>query len=100
MASIHRQPGRPNWFCAYTTPDGKRHFKTTKTSDRAEARRVCAAIQRAADLSRSGTLTEDRARRVIESSVAEILEVSGVTFQRLTVEVFFHRLVAGEGTRG
>ena len=86
MASLHRQNGRPYWYCAYTDQKGERHFKSTKSSDKKEAKRVCDAFQRAVDLTKAGTLTEDRARKVIENAVSEILEASGLAMQRFSIE--------------
>lgn len=77
MASIHKQHGKTNWFCAYITADGKRHFKSTGTPDKRQARKTCDAIQDAVDEGRAGTLTVERARRVIENAVREIVEASG-----------------------
>ena len=90
MASLHRQNGRPYWYFAYTDQSGKRHFKSSKTSDKKEARRVADACQRAVDLTKVGTLTEDRARKVIENAVSEILETSGIAMQRFSVEDYLN----------
>lgn len=90
MASLHRQSGRPYWYCAYTDQNGERHFKSTKSSDKKEAKRVCDAFQRAVDLTKVGTLTEDRARKVIENAVSEILEASGVAMQRFSAEDYLN----------
>jgi integrase len=77
MSSIHRQHGKKNWFCAYTGADGKRHFKSTGTSDKRQAKKTCDVIQSAVDERRAGKLTAERARRVIENAVKEIVESSG-----------------------
>ncbi len=77
MSSLHRQHGKPYWYCAYTDQTGQRHFRSTKTSDKKEAKRVCDELQRVVDLARAGTLNEDRVRQVIESAVAGIIEASG-----------------------
>jgi hypothetical protein len=62
VASIHRQPGRPFWFCAFTEFDpqtnrAKRVFRSTKTSDRKQALEICRAWQKAALLARNGKLS-------------------------------------------
>jgi hypothetical protein len=40
-SSFHRQPGKPHWFCTYIDANGKRHFVSTKTSDKKKAQLVC-----------------------------------------------------------
>ena len=71
MASLHKQPGKPNWFCAYTTPDGKRHFKSTGTPDKKAADQVCRTWA-GASLHGDG-LTPDKAREIIARGVADCL---------------------------
>jgi integrase len=67
MASLHRDPrGKsPYWYCAYTEGDGKRHFKSTKETNRKKAQAVCDGWQRAADLARKGLLTQVQALKVV-----------------------------------
>lgn len=71
MASLHKQPGKPNWFCAYTTPDGKRHFKSTGTTDKKAAEQICRTWA-GASLHGDG-LTADKAREIISRGVADCL---------------------------
>ncbi len=71
MASLHKQPGKPNWFCAYTTTDGKRHFKSTGTTDKKAADQICRTWA-GASLHGDG-LTADRAREIIARGVADCL---------------------------
>ena len=62
MASIHKQSGKPNWFCAFTVYDQtgpKRVFRSTQTSNKKQAQQVCDTWQRAALKARSGNLRVD-----------------------------------------
>ncbi len=75
MASIHKDPrGKsPFWYCAYTLPNGKRTFKSTKQKDRKKALEFCLGLERACDDGRAGNLTEARAKALI----GEIVERAG-----------------------
>lgn len=95
MASVHRLPNRPHWFCFYTDEQGARKCKTTGTTNKREALKVCIGFQKAADLARSGRLTEERARLLIESVVTDILESNGTIVKRFTVREWFKSWVAG-----
>src|SRR5207245_2451445 len=77
MPSIHRQPGRPFWFCAFTlfdpeTHTSKRVFRSTKTRDKKQALEVCRAWHKAALLARRGKLSADAAREVITRGVSDV----------------------------
>lgn len=76
MASIHRQPGKPFWFCAFTDPEGKRRFKSTGTADKKEAEKICAGWARTAELGRSKKLTPDRARYIITDTVDDLFRAT------------------------
>jgi integrase len=95
MPSIHRQPGRPHWFCAFTNEHGVRCFKSTKTTNRRQAETICAAYAKAAELARRKELTPDRARKVIETVVAEMLESSGTVLPRYTIKEYFDSWLKG-----
>jgi integrase len=75
MASIHRDPrGKsPYWYCAYTLPNGRRVFRSTKQRDRKKAFDICRALEKAAEKARSGELSEIQVRRLLD----EILESVG-----------------------
>lgn len=90
MSSVHKEKGKPNWFCHYTDHKGRRRRKSTGSDDRKEAIRVCNQIQAIEDKARSGRITEDRARKVIASVVADILEASGAAFHRESVADHFN----------
>jgi integrase len=83
MASLHKQPGKPNWFCAFTTPDGKRHFKSTGTQHRKQAAEICRAWAKAS-LHRE-KLNADKAREIIAAGVADVLAASGESLPSATV---------------
>src|SRR5437763_454466 len=89
MASIHRQKGKPNWFCAFTVYDhsgiAKRVFRSTETSNKKQARQVCDTWQRAALKARNGNLTADSAREVIARGVADVLLALGAELPRHNV---------------
>ena len=82
MASLHRQRGKPNWFCAYTVA-GVRRFRSTKTTDKKQAWQVCSTWSRASAL--GGKLTPERARDVIAAGVADVLMASGQTLPSASI---------------
>src|SRR5262249_20402963 len=83
MASVHRQPGRPFFFCAFSVFDpqtnrNKRMFRSTKTSDRKQALEICRAWYKAARKARQGKLSVDAAREVIAQGVSDVFTAANV----------------------
>ena len=81
MASIHKQPGKPNWFCSFSTWDTeggqwRRHFKSTGSTDKRQAEQICRTWEKAARVGRKGTLTTDAAREIIAGGVADVFSAS------------------------
>ena len=76
MASLHRDPqGRsPYWYCAYTLPDGRRAFKSTKERDRKKADEIRRALEKASATARSGELTEARVRKLLDDVLESVGE--------------------------
>jgi integrase len=94
MPSIHRQPGRPYWFCAFTiiNPEGakKRAFRSTKTRDRKQALEICRAWHKAALHGKNGKLTPEVARDVIKHGVADIFAATNpAALQSFTIRAHF-----------
>lgn len=73
MASLHKDPRSPYWYCAFSLPDGKRTFRSTKQTDRKAALRICIEWEKASEAAGAGALTEAQARKVLDS----ILEAAG-----------------------
>ena len=83
MPSIHRQPGRPFWFCAFSifnpeTQKSKRVFRSTKTRDKKQALEICRAWHKAALKARNGKLSVDAAREVIAQGVSDVFTAANV----------------------
>jgi integrase len=83
MPSIHRQPGRPYWFCAFSifnpeTLRSRRVFRSTKTSDKKQALETCRAWHKAALKARNGKLSVDAAREVIAQGVSDVFTAANV----------------------
>src|SRR5438552_1239986 len=83
MPSIHRQPGRQYWFCAFSiwnpeTLTSKRVFRSTKTRDKKQALEVCRAWHKAALKARNGKLSVDAAREVIAQGVSDVFTAANV----------------------
>lgn len=81
MASIHKQAGKPNWFCSFSTWDleagqWRRRFKSTGSRDKKQAEEICRTWEKAAREGRKGTLTTDAAREVISRGVADVFLAS------------------------
>src|SRR5439155_26522276 len=77
MPSIHRQPGRPFWFCAFTLFNPEIHtstrvFRSTKTRDKKQALEICRTWHKAALKARNGKLSADAAREVITRGVSDV----------------------------
>src|SRR5215510_10981936 len=82
MPSIHRQPGRPHWFCAFSifNADGSRRrvFRSTKTSNKKQALEICRAWHKAALKARNGKLSVDAAREVIAQGVSDVFTAANL----------------------
>ena len=89
MASLHKQAGKPNWFCAFTTSDGRRHFKSTGTRDKKEATQICQTWAQASLYGEK--LNADKAREIIASGVALVLTASGETLPSMTTREWCKR---------
>jgi integrase len=109
MASMHKQDGKPNFFCAFYDPEGFRRFRSTGTDNAKIARTICVNMERAATLARQGKLSNekglkliretcaaiedthgklagDRAHEVLKSSVEEFIKIAGGEFTNYTVQ--------------
>ena len=89
MASLHKQNGKPNWFCAFTTPDGNRHFKSTQTADKKQAHEICRTWAKASLYGEK--LNADKAREIIASGVADVMAASGETLPSSTIREWCKR---------
>jgi len=69
MASIHKRPDSPYYFCAFYGADGRRLKKSTKRKNRTEAMQVCMAWTNASSQARSRNLTAAQARKVLAEMV-------------------------------
>jgi len=83
MPSVHRQSGRPFWFCAFSivnpeTHTSKRVFRSTKTRDKKQALEIGRAWHKAALKARNGQLSVDAAREVIAQGVSEVFTAANV----------------------
>jgi integrase len=104
MASIHKQPGRPNWFCAFYDPEGFRRFRSTGTSNAKIARTICVKVEHAANLTRQGKLSNEKGLKLVRETCAAIAETHGElagtraeVVLKLAVEEFI-RTAGGEFT--
>jgi integrase len=77
MASIHKQAGRPNWFCAFYDPEGFRRFRSTGTENAKIARTICVNIEHAAALTRQGKLSNEKAMKLVRETCDSIGETHG-----------------------
>lgn len=65
MPSIHRRPRSPYWYAAYVDGDGRRTLRSTGTTDRTKALKICLSLSDAAREGREGLLTERRVRQAM-----------------------------------
>jgi integrase len=118
MASIHKQSGRPNWFCAFYDPEGFRRFRSTGTEHAKIARTICVSIEHAATLTRQGKLSNekalklvreasagigethgklagDRAETVLKTAIEEFIKIAGGEFTSYTIKTWLESWVTG-----
>ncbi|MEI8290379.1 MAG: tyrosine-type recombinase/integrase [Verrucomicrobiota bacterium] len=118
MASIHREENKPNWFCHYYDPEGYRRKRSTGTTNEKIANTICLNVERAADLTRDGRLTNEkglklvretctaigethgklaatRAESVLKSAVEEFIRIGGGEFTSYTVRSWFNTWMDG-----
>src|ERR1035437_9584405 len=96
MASLHKDPrGKsPYFYAAFTLPDGRRTFRSTKLTDRKQAWEVCLQWERAAEQGRDGNFTEAQARKVLNT----ILENTGqAPMQTEAIHDYFTNWLNGKG---
>src|SRR5687767_5536900 len=96
MASVHIQPDRPFWYCAYTNHEGKRRFISTKTGDRKEAEKFARSVEATVEKARTNRITPDNARAVIESVVEDVLASVGAKLETPTTREFFEMWLRGK----
>jgi len=89
MASLHKQKGKPNWFCAFTTSDGCRHFKSTGTTDKKQAQEICRTWAKASLYGEK--LNADKAREIIASGVADVMAAAGESLPSSTIREWCKR---------
>src|SRR5262249_36235186 len=75
--SMHKQVGKPNWFCSFRVFSKERGnwrwvFRSTKTANEAKAREIARAWHKAALKAGRGELSEDAARQIIAHGVADV----------------------------
>jgi integrase len=95
MASIHKDPRNksPFWYCAYTLPDGRRAFRSTKQRDRKKASEICRVLEKASEKARADELTEVQVRKLLD----EVLESVGQQpIQSESVRSFFTNWLSGK----
>jgi integrase len=95
VASIHKDPRNksPYWYCAYTLPDGRRAFRSTKQRDRKKASDICRALEKASEKARANELTEIQVRKLLD----EVLESVGEqAMQSESVRSFFANWLSGK----
>ncbi|HEU0011614.1 MAG TPA: tyrosine-type recombinase/integrase [Verrucomicrobiae bacterium] len=100
MSSLHKQSGRPNWFCAFRSGDGRQHFKSTGTANKTEAKIICDKMAEAGRAARKNRLGPEKARRIIEAAVAEIVRESGDVLPHSSIRDFFSSWVKEKGDAG
>ena len=93
MPSLWRREKSPYWFCCYTSADGQRLKKSTKQRDRKKAWEICLAIERAEACAKNGSLTEQRAKKII----GEIVErTTGEPLHHYVADDWFAEWLAGK----
>lgn len=73
MASLHRHPKSPYWYCAYRLGDGRRTIRSTEETNRARAKVKCECFERIAEEESQ----PDTSRELLEGIVNDTLRRLG-----------------------
>jgi len=84
MASIHKDPrGKSRfYYCAFTLPNGKRAFRSTKLTDRNAALEFSLLMEEAARRAAARNLAEDQARKIL-NRILELGNDAPLSFKSL-----------------
>ena len=93
MPSLWKRKKSPYWFCCYTSAEGQRLKKSTKQRDRKKAWEICLAIERAEAYAKNGSLTEQRAKKIIGEIVERTI---GEPLHDYVVDDWFTEWLAGK----
>ena len=97
MASIHAHRRSKYWYAAFVGPDGKRNFKSTKTTDKRLALKLAIEWEDLSNAGKRGMLVASQARKVV-SEIAE--RATGEPLQFKTASEFLNAWLAGrEGAK-
>lgn len=69
MSSLHKHWGSPYWYAAYRLANGRRVLKSTKKTDKKEARLLLDAWERVEELAGRGSITEARVREIVNQTL-------------------------------
>ncbi len=96
MASVHRRPRSPFWFCAFRS-GGKLVLRSSKQTDKSKALGMAIELERCDKLARRGELLESQARSIVDS----ILERAGCgeRLRSVTVTEHFKSWLASKDAR-
>lgn len=97
MSSLRRLTNSPYWIACFTSSDGTRTNRSTKTSDKRDAARIAMEWEQAAKDARKGVLIESQARKVLN----DILQrVGAETMNTDTVETYLNTWLARQSNQG
>src|SRR5260370_40786552 len=101
--SIHKQPGRPNWFCSFRIfnkelGEWRYVFRSTETADESKAREISRCWHVAALKGGKGELSEDTAREIIARGVSDVfLHSNSEKLERATIRGWCERWLKAKG---
>ena len=95
MASVHRDPRSPRgvWYCALTTADGRRFWRSTKKRNKRQAEVLCDAWEQAEIEAANGELTKHRAAEILNETLRRM---GAGTIERITVRAWLEDWIEGK----
>jgi hypothetical protein len=95
MASVHRDPRSPHgvWYCALTSADGRRVWRSTKKRNKRQAEVLCDAWQQAEIEAANGEMTKHRAAEILNETLRRI---GSAAIERITVRAWLEGWIEGK----